>query len=76
MRSNSFTVLGSFVDEYRAKNKLDPTKEDTLEIAKYMRASSPPAATLDILENQNPKRNRPFRRVRTNDLLPEVEMLS
>lgn len=41
-----------------------------------MRASSPPATVADMLDNQNAKRNRPFRRVRTNDILQEVEMLS
>lgn len=41
-----------------------------------MRPSSPPATVADMLDNQNAKRNRPFRRVRTNDILQEVEMLS
>lgn len=41
-----------------------------------MRASSPPATVTDMLDNQNAKRNRPFRRVRTNDISQEVEMLS
>lgn len=66
----------NFPDDYRSVNTLKPAKEDTLEIARYMRASSPPATTADILEGQNPKRNRPLRRVRTNDILQEVEMLS
>lgn len=35
--------------------------------------SSPPTIASDVLDNQNPKRNRPFRRVRTNDMLQEVE---
>lgn len=45
-------------------------------ISRGMRASSPPATVADMLDNHNPKRNRPLRRVRTNDYLQEVEMLS
>lgn len=38
--------------------------EDTLEVARNMRASSPPASASDLLEAQNQKRNnRPIRRV-------------
>lgn len=58
-------------DKYRAENALKPTKEDTLEVARQMRASSPPANTADMLENQMPKRNRPFRRVRTNEQIAQ-----
>lgn len=45
-------------------------------LIRNMRPSSPPATVADMLDNQNAKRNRPFRRVRTNDILQEVEMLS
>lgn len=40
---------------------------------RQMRPSSPPATVADMLDNQNAKRNRSFRRVRTNDILQEVE---
>lgn len=67
-------------EKYRAEYDLSPTKEDTLEIARCMRASSPPPSAADFLENPHPNpkgmRNRPFRRVRTNDIYQEVEMLS
>lgn len=46
-----------------------------MEITKLMRASSPPITASANEENQNPKR-RIQRRVRTNDILQEVEMLS
>ncbi|XP_059489692.1 striatin-interacting protein 1 [Neocloeon triangulifer] len=49
--------------KYRDEADLGPTKEDTLEIAKHMRASSPPTSAADILEAQGQKKNnRPFRR--------------
>ncbi|XP_063360271.1 striatin-interacting protein 1 [Cydia amplana] len=38
----------------REKHGLDPITEDTLEIIKGMRASSPPPSAADMLENQNP----------------------
>ncbi|XP_017135096.2 striatin-interacting protein 1 homolog [Drosophila miranda] len=50
-------VLKKLKNEYRLKVGLDPIKEDTLEVTKCMRASSPPATATDILENQYPKRN-------------------
>lgn len=47
---------------------LPPQDEDTLDIAKTMRASSPPASASDLLEAQCQKRSsRPFRRVGYND---------
>lgn len=50
--------------EKRKKHGLPPQNEDTMEIAKTMRSSSPPASASDLLEAQNQKRNtRPFRRV-------------
>lgn len=50
--------------EKRRKADLPPQDEDTLDIAKTMRASSPPASASDLLETQNQKRTgRPFRRV-------------
>uniref|UniRef100_A0A336LN51 CSON003707 protein n=1 Tax=Culicoides sonorensis TaxID=179676 RepID=A0A336LN51_CULSO len=46
---------------YRKEANLPPDREDTIEITKVMRASSPPATTSgDELINQ--KRSRPFRR--------------
>jgi hypothetical protein len=57
-------VLKDLKDEKRAKAGLPRLDEDTMEIAKTMRASSPPASASDLLEAQNQKRNtRPFRRV-------------
>ncbi|CAH1103120.1 unnamed protein product [Psylliodes chrysocephalus] len=47
----------------RKKVGLPYYNEDTMEIAKTMRSSSPPASASDLLEAQNQKRNtRPFRR--------------
>uniref|UniRef100_A0A6P7FVY9 Striatin-interacting protein 1 n=1 Tax=Diabrotica virgifera virgifera TaxID=50390 RepID=A0A6P7FVY9_DIAVI len=49
--------------EKRKKMGLPLYNEDTLEITKTMRSSSPPASASDLLEAQNQKRNaRPFRR--------------
>ena len=51
--------------EKRSKVGLPLQEEDTMEIARAMRASSPPASASDLLETQNQKRNvRFFRRVR------------
>lgn len=48
----------------RRRANLPPQDEDTMEIAKTMRSSSPPASASDLLEAQNQKRStRPFRRV-------------
>ncbi|XP_055313183.1 striatin-interacting protein 1 homolog isoform X2 [Sitodiplosis mosellana] len=55
-------TLRRLKDEYRKQNNLSPVKEDTLEVARNMRPSSPPATVADMLDNQNAKRNRPFRR--------------
>ncbi|CAB3372424.1 Hypothetical predicted protein [Cloeon dipterum] len=57
------TKLRELKIKYREEADLGPTKEDTLEIAKHMRASSPPTSAADILEAQGQKKNnRPFRR--------------
>ncbi|XP_019753616.1 striatin-interacting protein 1 isoform X1 [Dendroctonus ponderosae] len=49
--------------EKRRSFNLPPQGEDTLEIIKTMRSSSPPASATDLLEVQNQKRStRPFRR--------------
>ncbi|XP_031640438.1 striatin-interacting protein 1 homolog isoform X1 [Contarinia nasturtii] len=68
-------TLRKLKDEYRSQNNLSPVKEDTLEVARNMRPSSPPATVADMLDNQNAKRNRPFRRVRTNDILQEQSLI-
>ncbi|XP_063995251.1 striatin-interacting protein 1 homolog [Diachasmimorpha longicaudata] len=52
---------------YREEAGLDPPQEDTIEVARTMRASSPPMSAPDLLETQGidaQKRNnkRPFRR--------------
>jgi len=50
--------------QYREEAGLDTQQEDTIEVARTMRASSPPMSAADLLETQNQKRNnRPFRRV-------------
>lgn len=59
-----------FTDEYREKSGLNPVTEDTLEVSKTMRASSPPP-TAGADDNINQKRSRPFRRVR-NVVISEV----
>lgn len=57
-------TLKNLKAEKRAKAGLPPQDEDTLDIAKTMRASSPPASASDLLEAQNQKRSsRPIRRV-------------
>ncbi|XP_062549116.1 striatin-interacting protein 1 isoform X2 [Armigeres subalbatus] len=55
-------TLKSLKDTYRAEASLPQNKEDTLEISKIMRASSPPITAPSNEDNQNPKRNKPFRR--------------
>ncbi|XP_021703867.1 striatin-interacting protein 1 homolog isoform X2 [Aedes aegypti] len=59
-------TLKTLKDKYRAEAGLPQNKEDTLEISKVMRASSPPITAPSNEDNQNPKRNKPFRRVCTN----------
>ncbi|XP_062705171.1 striatin-interacting protein 1 homolog isoform X2 [Aedes albopictus] len=59
-------TLKTLKDKYRAEADLPQNKEDTLEISKVMRASSPPITAPSNEDNQNPKRNKPFRRVCTN----------
>lgn len=50
--------------EKRRENCLKVLDEDTIEIAKTMRPSSPPASAVDIIEAQNQKRNsRPLKRL-------------
>lgn len=52
--------------EYREEAGLDTTQEDTIEVAKTMRASSPPASAADLIETQNERysvnRNKARRR--------------
>ncbi|XP_066998245.2 striatin-interacting protein 1 homolog [Anabrus simplex] len=55
-------VLRLLKCRYRENCGLGAT-QDTMEVARTMRASSPPASAADLLEAQNQKRNsRPFRR--------------
>lgn len=63
----------NILDEYREKANLPLITEDTLEISKTMRASSPPPTAAGNDDNL-PKRSRPFRRVR-NIAISEVVML-
>lgn len=56
-------TLKELKEKYRHRQNLTPVVEDTVEITRNMRASSPPPSAADLLEAQNLKRNdRPFRR--------------
>lgn len=58
------STLKDLKESKREQQNLPAQDEDTMEIAKTMRASSPPASASDLLEAQNQKRNtRPLRRV-------------
>lgn len=62
-------ALRELKSEKRKEASLTPQDEDTLEIARTMRASSPPASASDLLEAQNQKKIksseiRPFRQVK------------
>lgn len=57
------SVLRELKNKYRMEHGLPPVEEDTIEVARTMRASSPPASAADLLETQSQKRNnRPLRR--------------
>lgn len=56
-------TLRSLRKEYRQQAGLEDTEEDTIEVTKTMRASSPPTSAADLLEVQHQKRaSRPFRK--------------
>ncbi|XP_044741367.1 striatin-interacting protein 1 homolog isoform X2 [Chrysoperla carnea] len=57
-------TLRQLKKEVREKYGLEPFTEDSLEVTKHMRSSTPPASAADLLEaQQNSKRTaRPFRR--------------
>lgn len=58
-------TLRELKKQYREEAGLDTQQEDTLEVAKTMRASSPPVSAADLIETQNQKKsNRSYRRVR------------
>nr|XP_014094336.1 striatin-interacting protein 1 homolog [Bactrocera oleae] len=67
--------LKNLKNEYRVKADLEPVTEDTLEVTKNMRASSPPATATDILDNQNPKRNAFRRSLMKQRFLDEQEQM-
>lgn len=54
--------LSIMKNAYREKYGLQPCEEDTLSVARTMRASSPPASAADLIEQQNNQKRRPFRR--------------
>lgn len=57
-------ALRELKKQYREEAGLDNIQEDTIEVAKAMRPSSPPSSATDLLDTQNLKKtNRPFRRV-------------
>ncbi|KAF6204102.1 hypothetical protein GE061_002442 [Apolygus lucorum] len=55
-------VLRKLKQEYRTDAGLTNLEEDTIEVVRNMRASSPPANAAEILDAQNPKRNNRPRR--------------
>ncbi|KAK4301846.1 hypothetical protein Pmani_026037 [Petrolisthes manimaculis] len=55
-------VLSRLKNEYRERCGLPPCEEDTLTVARTMRASSPPASAADLIDQQNNQKRRPFRR--------------
>ncbi|XP_035720757.1 striatin-interacting protein 1 homolog isoform X3 [Vespa mandarinia] len=56
-------TLRELKKKYREEAGLDTEQEDTIEVARTMRASSPPASAPDLIETQNQKCNkRPLRR--------------
>ncbi|KAI4478078.1 hypothetical protein M0804_012269 [Polistes exclamans] len=57
-------TLRELKKKYREEAGLDTEQEDTIEVARTMRASSPPASAPDLIETQNQKCNkRPVRRI-------------
>ncbi|KAI8117740.1 Striatin-interacting protein 1 [Lucilia cuprina] len=68
-------VLKNLKNEYRIKAGLEPITEDTLEVTKCMRASSPPATAADYLDNQNLKRNAFRRSLMKQRFLDEQEQM-
>ncbi|XP_076394025.1 striatin interacting protein isoform X2 [Megachile rotundata] len=59
-------TLRELKKQYREEAGLDTQQEDTLEVAKTMRASSPPISATDLIETQNQKKStRSFRRYLT-----------
>ena len=68
-------VLKNLKNEYRIKAGLEPISEDTLEVTKCMRASSPPATAADYLDNQNLKRNAFRRSLMKQRFLDEQEQM-
>ncbi|XP_075729781.1 striatin interacting protein isoform X3 [Rhipicephalus microplus] len=49
--------------QYREAHQLPPAPEDTVEVARTMRASSPPSSAADLIEaQQQRKTSRPFKR--------------
>lgn len=67
--------LKELKNKYRERFGLEPITEDTIEVTKYMRASSPPATANDILDNQNPKRNAFRRSLMKQRFLDEQEQM-
>lgn len=56
-------TLRQLKKQYRKEAGLDTLQEDTIEVAKTMRASSPPSNATDLIETQTPKKNWRYRRV-------------
>ncbi|XP_014291797.1 striatin-interacting protein 1 [Halyomorpha halys] len=50
-------VLRKLKYEYRNEVGLETMEEDTMEVVRNMRASSPPASAAELIENQNQKRH-------------------
>uniref|UniRef100_A0A182W9R9 N1221 domain-containing protein n=1 Tax=Anopheles minimus TaxID=112268 RepID=A0A182W9R9_9DIPT len=60
-------TLKCLKDKYRNAAGLSQNREDTLEISKVMRASSPPITAPSNDDNQNAKRSRPSRRIQASE---------
>lgn len=50
-------VLRQLKQQYRREAGLEIMEEDTMEVVRNMRASSPPASAAELIENQNQKRH-------------------
>lgn len=66
-------TLRNLKNLYRQKCNLPPVPDDTIEVARTMRAASPPASATDLIEaQQQRKMNRPFKRqmvIKQNSLI-------
>lgn len=57
-------TLRELKKQYREEAGLSNLQEDTIDVVKTMRPSSPPTNAADLLENQNATKNNPYKRFR------------